>query len=77
MDWMAFANWVDGPDNPLLQPTDGLITRAVLDHPLYAALNDLADRLGIRQGKFKPALGDTADRDPLADVAAAERGGAG
>ena len=51
-DWAQFANLVDGNENPLIRPHGGL-TRAVVVHPLYVALHDLANRLGISQGYLK------------------------
>lgn len=67
MPWDEFMNQlVDGAANPLVEP-GRRVTRRTLDSPLYRALLDLGNRLGIRQGKFRPAEGDVVDSDPLAD----------
>jgi hypothetical protein len=63
----TFRALVDGPDNPLMRPNRGRITAAVWQHPLYRAVRDLEDRLGIAQGEVGPAPGDDLERDPLAD----------
>lgn len=68
MDWTAFAQLLDGPTNPLLRATGGVVTAEVYAHPLFVAGRDMEDRLGISQGKLRarpgaPALG----LDPCAD----------
>lgn len=55
--------YVAGPQNPLLRETDGWITPAVWDHPLYQAVHDLGARLGIAQGQLAPE--GQPERDPL------------
>lgn len=66
MEWGAFANLVSGPENPSLEP--GVrITRTTLENPLYRAVRDLEDRLGILQGDLAAAPGDDPQRDPTAD----------
>jgi hypothetical protein len=67
MEWVTFARLTEGLENPLLRPTGGLVTLAVLEHPLYTVTRDLATRLGIRQGYFRPRPEDAFERDPLAD----------
>ena len=57
--------FVFGQESPLLRATGGWVTRAVWDHPLFQAVYDLGDRLGIRQGELAPE-GDL-ERDPLDD----------
>lgn len=54
-------------ENPLLVPTHGVVTREVYGHPLYIAVRDLVDRLGILQGELGAAPGDDAGQDPAAD----------
>lgn len=67
--WEDFANLVGGAENPLLRSTGGRVTRAVWEHPLYQALRDLEERLGIQQGKLEPEGVDeqAAASDPLED----------
>jgi hypothetical protein len=78
--WAAFANSVMGPDNPLLRATAGRVTNSVWGHPLFQALRDLEDRVGIQQGELQPQASEVAGGDPLADrwlpaaQAAADRG---
>ena len=65
---ITFANKrVSSESNPLLKPTGGVVTRPAWEHPLLWALRDLADRLGIRQGRFQPRPEDRPDREPLED----------
>ena len=65
MTWADFTNiLVSGAENPLLRGTSGWITRAVWEHPLFQAVHDLGDRLGIAQGMLAPE-GDP-ESDPLA-----------
>ena len=66
VDWVHFNNaYVNGPENPLLTQTHGMVTREVWNHPLYQAVRDLGDRLGISQGMLAPS-GD-GERDPMDD----------
>lgn len=65
--WAELCRLIETPENPLLVATDGWITRAVWDHPLFRAVRDLSDRLGLQQGKIGPEPGDDPRRDPLAD----------
>jgi hypothetical protein len=67
--WGAFTNLVSGPENPLLRPSDGRVTRAVWRSPLFTALRDLEDRVGLRTGELAPDREDEAllARDPVAD----------
>lgn len=79
-DWAAFMNLVRTVENPLLRPTGGRITQAVWEHPLFQALRDMEDRLGVKQGHLKAPAGTDPDGEPLADewipaVEAAERKG--
>ena len=75
--WVVFTRMVDGPANPLLRETGGVITPKVWDHPLFQAVSDLEDRLGIRQEQIDPDPGDDVERDPLAgEEAAGEDAGA-
>jgi hypothetical protein len=67
MNWSAFMNeMVDGKANPLIDP-GRRVTRRTLESPLYRALLDLGNRLGIQQGKFKPAEGDDLGTEPTED----------
>lgn len=70
VDYAQFANaMLYSRGNPLVAAAGGMVTRDVLVHPLYRALHDLADRLGIAQNRVGPAPGDAdAPVDPLADV---------
>ncbi len=65
--WSALSDLIAGEGNPLVRRAGGRITRAVWEHPLYQALRDLEDRLGIQQGCVQPEPGDDPARDPLAD----------
>lgn len=59
--WPTFMGLVRTPENPLLRETGGRITRTVWDHPLFQALRDLEDRLGIKQGYLRPGPDDDPD----------------
>ncbi len=80
MDWARFMNeLVDGEANPLIEP-GRRVTRRTLESPLYRALLDLGNHLGILQGKFRPTEGDDLETDPVEDreipvAEAAERAG--
>jgi hypothetical protein len=65
--WEALSRLVEGTDNPLLRETGGRVTPAIWEHPLYQAVRDLEDRVGIRQGQLGLARGDDPARDPFAD----------
>jgi hypothetical protein len=67
MDWAEFSNLVAGSANPLVRDAGGRVTQSVWHHPLYQAVRDLEDRLGIRQGCVQAEAGDDVERDPLAD----------
>lgn len=74
-DYFAFSELVDQAEhNPLLRATGGWITRAVLEHPLFQAVDDLEARLGIRQGMVAPDPGDDPAREPVAEEWAAAVG---
>ncbi|HEY3363975.1 MAG TPA: hypothetical protein VGK74_02830 [Symbiobacteriaceae bacterium] len=62
--WTAFMSMVRGVENPLLRATGGIITQAVYDAPLFRAVHDLEDRLGIAQGALR---WDAPLLDPLTD----------
>jgi len=66
MDWTAFSRLVDGGASPLLGPTGGVITRAVYDHPLFRAVRDMEDRLGVAQGKLRASPETDYTSDPFA-----------
>jgi hypothetical protein len=66
--WEDFNNrFLMGAENPLLRETGGWVTRAITRRPLYQAVHDLSDRLGIEQGDLEPEPGDDSERDPFAD----------
>ncbi len=66
--WAEFgARYVYGAANPLVKAAGGAVTREVWTHPLFRAVRDLFDRLGIQQGMVGTVEGYELDRDPLAD----------
>ncbi|MGH2609735.1 MAG: helix-turn-helix domain-containing protein [Tepidiformaceae bacterium] len=68
MKWELFMDdLVDGNENPLIAPGRRITLRAV-EHPLYQAVHDLGDRLGIAQGKLGPSPGDDLESQPLDDT---------
>jgi hypothetical protein len=67
INWTAFQDLVTGTGNPLVRATKGWVTPAIWDHPLYQAIRDLGDRLGICQGEIGPEPGDELDTDPISD----------
>lgn len=66
-DFTRLANLVAGPDNVLLRTTNGRVTNTVWEHPLFQAVRDLEDRLGIRIGELAAVPGDAGAGAPLAD----------
>ncbi|MGI8553111.1 MAG: hypothetical protein ACR2PL_20340 [Dehalococcoidia bacterium] len=68
LPWLDLLRLLDGPANSLLSATDGQITRSAWDTPLFQAVQDLADRAGIRQGRLAPGSGDDLRGDPLDDA---------
>ncbi|MBI3971162.1 MAG: hypothetical protein HY332_07710 [Chloroflexi bacterium] len=66
--WESFVKLSRGPQNPVIQAAGGRITQAVWEHPLFQALHDLEDRLGIQQGELAADPGDDLARDPVADT---------
>ncbi|SRR5579885_244702 len=68
LDFTEFFNrLLHGPENPLMRATGGVVTRTVWAHPLFQAVHDLADRLGILQDRVGAEPGDDPSRDPLTD----------
>ena len=67
MAWEDFTMLAGGLANPLIRATDGLITRAIYDTPLYQAVRDLEDRLGIQQECLASDPTDDVVSDPLDD----------
>jgi hypothetical protein len=65
--WDHFSHLVTGRENPLLAATDGRITESVWNHPLFQAVRDLEDRLGIAQGEIAPDPNDDMENGPLDD----------
>jgi hypothetical protein len=67
-DFAEFSNyWLNGEGSPLIRATGGWVTRAVWDNPLFQAVDDLADRLGLAQDHIGMEPGLDLSRDPLAD----------
>lgn len=66
--FFTFQDLVTGFQNPLLRDTEGRVTDVVWAHPLFRALRDLEDRLGIGQGELGPDPDDDIGSDPLALV---------
>ena len=66
--WLDLLRLIDGTENPLLRQTNGLITRDAWEHPLFQAIQDLADRTGVRQERLAAGDGDDVGRDPLEDT---------
>src|SRR5436190_4648628 len=71
MPWGEFANLAERSENPIIAATGGWITPAVHVHPLYKAVRDLEDRLGIKQGKLAPDPGTDVTQEPIAEEALA------
>jgi hypothetical protein len=70
LDSVQFNNTLlNGPENPLLRSADGWVTRPIWEHPLYRAVHDLGDRLGIQQGRLAPE--GTWESDPFVERPAA------
>jgi hypothetical protein len=67
LGWGEFTNFIAGYENPLVRSTGGWITRAVAETPLYRAVRDLEDRVGLRDGKLMSEPEYDPDRDPIAD----------
>ena len=65
MPWDEFGELAFGMSHPLLEPTGGVMTPPMCEHPLFQATEDLEARLGIAQGEVDPAPGDDPSRDPL------------
>lgn len=64
----ALMTQANGVANPLVRAQGGWLTAAIWDHPVYQAVRDLADRVGLREGRIRPAPGDDPARDPFADM---------
>jgi hypothetical protein len=77
--WKELSALVRGPENPVIG-TGQRVSRAVSEHPLYRAVRDLEDRLGILVGALRSEEGDEPAEDPLSDelisvaAAATEKG---
>ncbi|SRR6266536_1931269 len=68
LGWPAFSDLVMGRENPLVRASGGLVTRAVMAHPLYQAVHDLENRVGLRTGELAAEPEYDLARDPLADT---------
>ncbi len=64
--WSEFSLFAQGSRNPLVVRA-GRVTPEVWAHPLFQAVRDLEDRLGIEQGFLRPGPDDDPSTDPLAD----------
>lgn len=65
--WEALSRLVEGVENPLVRAAGGRVTRAVWEHPLFQAVRDLEDRVGVAQERVALQPGDDPGRDPFAD----------
>lgn len=65
--FVVFQDLVTGPDNPLIRASHGRVTNVVWGHPLFQAIRDLEDRIGIHQGEMAAEPGIDISQDPLAD----------
>jgi len=79
MSWTRISNLVEGEENPLVRAAGGLIAAAVWEHPLFQAVSDLEDRIGILRGELLPDEGSDPSIDPisgelLTDLAASTDG---
>jgi len=63
--WTPFNRLIEGAQNPLMRSTGGWVTAAAWEHPLYRVLQDLADRVGIARGEFRPRADDDLNGDPF------------
>jgi len=68
VSWAAFMNLVRTVENPLLKETGGIITEAVWNHPLFQAIRDMEDRLGIQQGHLRASETSDVSIDPFNDA---------
>jgi len=66
--WVALSRLVDGPANPLLGSTNGRITAAVWEHPLFQAARDLESRAGIADGSLERSPEHDPSHEPLDDA---------
>lgn len=67
VDYVAVFNTMNSVENPLLASTGGRITQTVLDQPVFLAMQDLTDRLGLAQ-KMLRSTGREDNRDPFEDT---------
>jgi hypothetical protein len=67
VDWTTFCQSNNSLANPLLRATEGWVTQVVAAHPLFQALQDLEDRIAIREGAPVDPDQDP-DLDPFAAV---------
>lgn len=63
LGWAQFTNLVWSRVNPVVSE-DGMVDAAAASHPLFLAVRDLEDRLGIREGGLAPEA--AAEVAPLA-----------
>lgn len=68
MSYDSFVALIWGAENPVVRDLGGgRVNRVVWEHPLFQAVRDLEDRLGIRQGRVGAESDDDSERDPLVD----------
>ncbi|MBI4497606.1 MAG: hypothetical protein HY689_06905 [Chloroflexi bacterium] len=68
MAWGPFTELVSGTANPVVRELGrGRINHAVWEHPLFRAVRDLEDRVGITHGDLEPDPGTVPEREPLGD----------
>ena len=64
LGWKQVGRAVYSTKNPLLAATDGRVTRDVWADPLFQALADLDDRVGVAEGGLRPSR-PNYPRDPM------------
>src|SRR5688572_12613304 len=67
MLWADLGNLTTSTEDPLVRDASGWITPEVWDHPMFQAVQDLVDRVGIRQEEVASDPGDDVDSEPLVD----------
>ena len=67
-DFTPFMNRLYSGTNPLVRAAGGWMTGDAFDHPMQQACRDLADRLGIAQGRLRASATSDPARDPFGDT---------
>jgi hypothetical protein len=65
--WAEMVELVNSDGNPVLAP-GRRVTNTVAAHPLYRAVRDMQDRVGIISGRLRAEPGDNVAADPFEDV---------